>query len=638
MTNRLHSVNYNNYAGGWFANSNNYKETASSIVSNFKMHPGVDGFAYYAGTSYINGAAAKIRLSRGGSQDATPTLANDTIIGVIDAYIAWPDLTNFGNNTIYLKSFYYTTGAVYQTTPKGHGAFECVSGTTVTYASNKAYYLEPHTASMGALESYYLKNTEVQMVNLSTKISFSNNPTYRWGCSKGFFKNTGTVNSTLTAPIWNTGDYDDPTPAVVFLDVTSHGKTTRVFYETEIVSTDAEGTLPVVPPTESGYGLSVRDANNVITFSSATDMYLTKARDVHTVTGAATTIATTNQNSFNSFAIYSSSSANTAGSVPSMHFTADNRLLVASQLGYGGFAGGKIRTFKFKDNVIDGTGYGCLINNLNGDGVLDREDLTYAVAEKGVATNAANWLPTSNGFEYIIVNLNQTYPTSVCPMAAVKSSQSEWISQPSLYSNGTGFDRIYLRRPNGSSANISFAILVDANSGNALTTSSDVYGIQIKSESNETIFDSRWSIPAIQHIQPIGHTYFSYGAYSQGSYDARIGYKGVSAPASTSTPDATQAVSTGEVIEHTLSLDPFNTYVMFGASTGTIIYNKVYNSGNGTYWGGGIHYLNVKIRSNGNARIGMRRYGAGIQNTGALGQLSPVSVNPEGHIILMRIL
>ena len=639
MANRLHFVHY---VYGWIAGTGcNY--TGGEIVSIYKMHPGVDTWQYYAYDSSIYSANdGKIRLSGGGSDSVTPT---STTPGAQGGYITW----TYGGNASWTQMLTssYQAGTQYQTAPKGHGALQAALDLTdvpfppEVNVANKAYYLEPNTVGIGALESWYLPDTDVQMVNSTTKVSLSNNPSYIWACSKGHFTDTGTVTSNLTAPVWNTGSYDDPTPAMVSLDAVSHGYTNQIILATEILNSGAEGTLPIISPVESGYGLSIRNAANLLTFSSGTGMLLPKAKDEFTVSGPATTLATPGLTNSNAFSIYSTTMSNLTSFSPALHYNGSGSLIVGSQTGSG-----RVRTFKYQGNVTDATGYGCEIENNNQQGILDREDLIYSVAESGVGLNTENWQELAgSGWEYLIKGVVGDYPYNDAPMLVVKSSQSEWVLPPAFYSftapfnSGTRYNALYLRRPKGSSANISYKVLIDSNASEAIATSSDTYGLEIRSESDELVFDSRWEIPAIQAIQNVGGSFFSYGTSTNGTHDVRNGRKGALAPASTNASSATDAVSVSEVVTRTgLGLDPFNTYIMFGGSSGSVNYNKVRNSQTGGEWGGGKHELAVKIDRTGGAKYSMRRLASGDTNTNARGQLASNSRNPEGNIILMRIL
>jgi len=422
------------------------------------------------------------------------------------------------------------------------------------------------------------------------------------------------------------------------------------------------------PPTANGYGLAIYKADGSVLTDFTNDYML---REVYKVT----------------FSSISNASDVSIGTVPS-GITSSNSIVVTTyggaswaytNTGYitgsdlrinpvkgSGTRSGSATVFQYKDATPWLGSYGLQIWDAAGaNSILDSESLVWVVDAQGdlsntVGTGSYEWArygsddyDTDEHASRIVLLLPDAtrYPVTDTIAVAVRSSEDQYIIQPYIFANSSGYiTKIVFHREGTDEGvlavgTISYAILVSPEFYLPGAPASDgaSYGMEFWNNAGKLTWSSTWKQAVMQELIPFNE--FSTGTTGNGSYDHSTGYDGVIAPTLFELGEYNYRSCASKSRSTTVSgldYDPLKCYVMFFAGQGRVEYNKVALDGSGgspygTRVGGGQHWQAVRMK-NGGTSVDLKMYRTANGPLGTpTGSRTADSSHPDGHIALVRI-
>ena len=315
--------------------------------------------------------------------------------------------------------------------------------------------------------------------------------------------------------------------------------------------------------------------------------------------------------------------------------------------------------------------FGTVIRNEAGDVVIDGLAPSYAVREIIPLDTSAelngNSLTIYTSFSdaiYIFVQLAENrYPTTGgIPIPALNNSVGfatlvpPRIAGTSSNANGSYYSSVLVTIPrigtNNDTTDYNLAMLVERSNSDPIYYGGQPseYGYKVYSEDGEVQFDANWRQAVINNI--IDANQFTEGTTQNGTYDLTGGTDGVAEPVARTiyindigTSESQSLLrSVGESLEITglNEMDPQNTYVLGGFSSGSVRYYRgelVFDGVSQGSFGGGVHVPGVVITSENTVNLTMARISSGDApptNGDRCGK-NPDSFHPDGKIVLARI-
>ena len=315
-------------------------------------------------------------------------------------------------------------------------------------------------------------------------------------------------------------------------------------------------------------------------------------------------------------------------------------------------------TFSIRDNLsVNATdSYGVVIKNEFGDVVLDDLASTYAVREVVALNDASVNFYTGEFADYAYVTLTPgRYPTSAgIPIPAIaytNTSELAVLFPPRIGGvSNNAYTTVYITLQKGATlSDYKLAILSERDSENPSYYNGVAtdYGLQLYDDSvtPQVVFDSSWRQAIVNNVIPING--FTLGTTQNGDYDVTSGADGVLEPviqggSTAESPYFIQANGSAFTVDGLNSMDPPNTFLLGGYSSGYVQYfsQPWYIDGQSQGSEGGGQFFPA-LSITGNTKVSVQMFktadGQGAPTANDYGQRDPDSWHADGCFVLARI-